>query len=595
MSTCTPEPGADSARMGPKSAPKIRPSKVGKWRALALILVHVAIVAHVLQWQATGRTLSPVEPSEAMQFTTEGVINAGFIFFAVAILSTLLLGRWFCGWACHLVALQDLCRWMLVKIGIRPRLVNMGILRAVPWLAFTYMFLMPLVGRWLEGQEFAATKVDLYTAEFWRTFPSLSVAIASIVVTGFAIVYFLGAKGFCNYGCPYGAIFGITDQLAPVRIRVTDACEGCGHCTAVCTSNVRVHEEVRDWKMVVDPSCMKCLDCVSVCPKDALYVGVGSPAVVARPRAALKQIARSAWAYWALVAAFTVGTFWALMTFNGAVGALVNPADWPLIGTLSAGSLVVMFAFRGKARPKQDYSLGEEALLGGSFLVGLLAFRGLHGSVPMLFALGVAALFAWALVQALRLVARADVSMQNLRLKVGGSWRAAGVVFAGAMVLVLSGFVLASREQMSLARTGRVEFARILLEHGVGAARSGNVEASLRGFRRALQFDPASIEARENLAGMLCQTGRFEEGLAEFEVALRARPDPDTHVLAARALLALHRPEPALEHASAAVELAPERPELRGFRADVLEALGRSDEAAAERAHGVRRLDQRKP
>ena len=28
---------------------------------------------------------------------------------------------------------------------------------------------------------------------------------------------------------------------------MTDACEHCGHCTVVCTSNVRVHEEVRDF------------------------------------------------------------------------------------------------------------------------------------------------------------------------------------------------------------------------------------------------------------------------------------------------------------------------------------------------------------
>ncbi len=31
--------------------------------------------------------------------------------------------------------------------------------------------------------------------------------------------------------------------------------------------------------MVVDPGCMKCMDCVSVCPNDALYFGFGKPAV----------------------------------------------------------------------------------------------------------------------------------------------------------------------------------------------------------------------------------------------------------------------------------------------------------------------------
>ena len=31
--------------------------------------------------------------------------------------------------------------------------------------------------------------------------------------------------------------------------------------------------------MVVDQGCMKCMDCVSVCPNDALYFGFGKPAI----------------------------------------------------------------------------------------------------------------------------------------------------------------------------------------------------------------------------------------------------------------------------------------------------------------------------
>ena len=57
------------------------------------------------------------------------------------------------------------------------------------------------------------------------------------------------------------------------------------------------------------------------------------------------------------------------------------------------------------------------------FLLALLAFRGLGGLVPLLFALGLSALSAWSLVQAARLFARGDVSVQRFRLKSGGAWR----------------------------------------------------------------------------------------------------------------------------------------------------------------------------
>src|SRR5438045_2346630 len=91
---------------GPDGSP-IRPSRAGKWRAYCLMGVHLLIVAHVLHWKLTGKTISPLEPSEGKDLAIKGEINAGLIFFTVAILSTIVLGRWLCGWGCHLVAYQD--------------------------------------------------------------------------------------------------------------------------------------------------------------------------------------------------------------------------------------------------------------------------------------------------------------------------------------------------------------------------------------------------------------------------------------------------------------------------------------------------------
>ncbi len=87
---------------------------------------------------------------------------------------------------------------------------------------------------------------EFLTTDFWATFPGVAVAVLTFAVCGFAVVFVLGSKGYCTYGCPYGAAFGMADRVAPIRIRVTDACQGCATCTSVCTSNVRVHEEVRD-------------------------------------------------------------------------------------------------------------------------------------------------------------------------------------------------------------------------------------------------------------------------------------------------------------------------------------------------------------
>ncbi len=355
----------------------IRRSKSAPRRAAVLVLVHLAIAAHITHWLVSGRTVTPVEPSEAAAFANSGIVNTGLVFFAAMILVTAVFGRFFCGWACHLVALQDGARSLLARFGRRPTLIRSRLLAWVPWIACLYAFVWPAVRRYLATDSLAVTATEFTTGEFWATFPGWVVGGLTFLICGVATVYFLGAKGFCTYACPYGALFSAAEKVAPLRIRVTDACEGCGHCTAVCTSNVRVHEEVRDFGMVVDSGCMKCLDCVSVCPNDALYYGVGRLPFAAR-------------------------------------------------GTE-----------RGRVLARYSLTLGEELVAGGSALAAFLVVHGLYGMVPFLLALGIAGLVgAWMLI-AWRLWKRRDVTLKSWPLKRKGVVQLSGWVFL-ALVAALT-------------------------------------------------------------------------------------------------------------------------------------------------------------
>ena len=373
----------------------IRRSKSGKRRAIVLAVVQVLIIAHVVQWMITGRTTTPIEPSEAMAFGQEGVINAGLIFFVLALLSTLVLGRWFCGWGCHLVMLQDLCGWIMKKLGVRPKAFRSRLLLYVPLILGLYMFLWPAFYRlgvlpnWQRlANAFTAIppptplpdwpgfSVHLATSDFWQTFSGVFVAIPFLLICGFGAVYFLGAKGFCTYGCPYGGFFAPLDEFAPARIRVTDACEHCGHCTTVCTSNVRVHEEVATYGMVVDPGCMKCLDCVSVCPNDALYFGFGRPAVAKRRRT----------------------------------------PDAP--------------------KKHHDLTMPQELGLAATFLFTFLAVRGIYGLIPMLMAAGVAGIVTFLVWKLWQIGSEPNVRFHKFQFKYKGKVKPAGSVFAGAVALL---------------------------------------------------------------------------------------------------------------------------------------------------------------
>jgi ferredoxin/tetratricopeptide (TPR) repeat protein len=354
----------------------IRRSRAGRWRAAALILVYLAVAAHFAHWRIAGRTMTPVEPSEAMALARDGVVNAGLVFFAAAALATAAFGRWFCGWGCHIVALQDLCLTLLKKAGIRPQPLRSRLLVWVPAAAFVYMFLWPAAWRLWHGDPVHRVGTEWTTSQFWATFPGWMVGGLTFAVCGFATVYFLGAKGFCTYACPYGALFAAADRISPLRVRVTDACEGCGHCTAVCTSNVKVHQEVRDYGMVVDPGCMKCGDCVSVCPNDALYFGLGPVALFAKPRVPDPE-----------------------------------PRRFPL-------------------------ALWEEATLAVAFAAAFLTFRGLYGLVPFLLALGLAGVLSYLVLTAARLIRLSNVTLRRMALKRGGRLLPAGYGFLAALAAV---------------------------------------------------------------------------------------------------------------------------------------------------------------
>lgn len=402
---------------------------MGRWRAASLIGVHLLILVHVGWWLWRGSALSPVEPSEGMEWSKHAVVNAGAIFFALAVLSTLIFGRFFCGWGCHVLALQDLCRRLLMQMGIRPRAFRSRLLLAVPAVAVGYMFILPLWRRALAGDWAVAREVVLTTDRFWATFPGFTISALTFFICGFLIVYFLGSKGFCTYGCPYGGIFAHADRFAPGRIRVTDACEGCGHCTATCTSNVDVKSEVRAYGMVVDPGCMKCLDCVTVCPKEALYFGFvpkTTPRVPLSPakRKSVSWVSRLPWLQ-----------RWAILSVALYLGlALLFHESWSALGWFVAAGLAIGLGALVSQAPS-ELSIGQELLAGAAFLASLITFRGLY-EIPFLMSLGLSAILAFAALTGWRLVSTANVRFQNHSLKRGGRLTRAGRTFVGGAALL---------------------------------------------------------------------------------------------------------------------------------------------------------------
>lgn len=385
-------------------APMMGRTRTARWRTAVLVFVHVLMIAHVIQWIIVGSTVSPVEPSESMETIEVGVINAGAIMFAVALLATALFGRFFCGWICHMVALQDLCAYWMTSLGIRPKPFRSRLLIFVPLAMGFYMFLWPTTKKFIIGPAIDAVGMDwpawlkpvhpiqrwengLVVEDFWATFPDWYIAVPFLLICGFATVYFLGAKGLCTYACPYGGFFAPIDKVSPLRIRVNDDCHQCGYCTSVCTSNVRVNEEVRDYGMVIDQGCMKTLDCVSACPNDALSLGFGKTAIGAKTR-----------------------------NEEGSKAA------------------------KGKRNRRYDLTMMEEISAAIIFVYLFLATRGMLDQVPMLLAGGLAICGTMMAMTTWWILTRQHARLYGIHLKMKGKIKPAGFI----VLVLMAAFALTS-------------------------------------------------------------------------------------------------------------------------------------------------------
>ncbi|MHC4108551.1 MAG: tetratricopeptide repeat protein [Planctomycetota bacterium] len=482
--------------------------RYGRWRAATLIGIHVLAAVHIAHWRLAGKTLAPLELNEVMHTLELGIVTAGFVFMALIVVSVALFGRFFCSWGCHILALQDLCSWLLRKLRLRVKPVRSRVLLLVAPGAMLYMFVWPQVSRLIGGRAIAPLHVQddtsgwasFVTDDFWRNLPGPGITLLTFAVCGFAVVYFLGTRSFCQHACPYGVIFGIMDRFAPGRIKVDpDKCKQCGTCTGVCESHVRIHEEIARHGCVVDPSCLKDLDCVGACPEQALSFGWTRP-----------SLQRS-----------------------------LRPA---------------------RRRLRYDFTLREDLLMAAIFLASLATFRGLYGIVPFLLSLAIGGILAYLAVLCLRLLSKENVRLNAFQLKLKGQVTQRGAAFVLLAALVW-GFVIHSglvryhdfQGRRALSRATAIYHGGDDAEAVEAAAREalghfrfcdrwglltapghharvasaswavGDIDGAERSWRAAIEQTPEEQSSRLDLAASLLRRGRADLAVPVLREVTAAR------------------------------------------------------------------------
>ncbi len=110
-------------------------------------------------------------------------------------------------------------------------------------------------------------KVDPYYAlfHFWTGEALISAIVVLLLVLAAS---FFVERPWCRWLCPFGAVLGLLQLIAPWKIRRnTNLCTSCGLCTSACPINIDVAKKTA----VFDTRCNRCGECLAACPvEDAL-------------------------------------------------------------------------------------------------------------------------------------------------------------------------------------------------------------------------------------------------------------------------------------------------------------------------------------
>ena len=202
---------------------------------------------------------------------SKGIITGGLIVFILLFISSLFLGRLWCGWLCPGGGLQE------IYFEINNKQANIGWLNWLKYIIFLEIIFIPLISAIRSSG--GLTTIDFfYYTDHGITIAKPGAYIIFLVQIAFftAFAILAGKRGFCHYFCPIAVIVIVGRKIRNL-IRWpalhlsadTGLCTDCKICSKNCPMGLDVNIMVRQGNME-NTECILCGSCVDVCPKQAI-------------------------------------------------------------------------------------------------------------------------------------------------------------------------------------------------------------------------------------------------------------------------------------------------------------------------------------
>jgi ferredoxin-type protein NapH len=207
--------------------------------------------------------------------TMKGIISGSFLFFTLLFVSSLILGRAFCGWVCPAAGAQD------IIMKINKRSIKKGNIIKwliwVPWIT-TIALLAIKNGGYNEVDPLYQTTFGFSIGNVYALFTYLMV-LTLIVVPAFLV----GRRSFCHSVCWMAPFMILGRKLRNLLnipslqlISFPDKCTQCHTCSTNCPMSLPVEDMVSVGKME-NSECILCGSCVDGCKSKSIDFNFGKP------------------------------------------------------------------------------------------------------------------------------------------------------------------------------------------------------------------------------------------------------------------------------------------------------------------------------
>lgn len=229
------------------------------WRNVRLPMLLVSLVFLGFY---TGGCPCPISSVQDLALAGLGVEVhwQDLVWFLGLIPLTYIFGKTWCGWVCHLGALQEFV-FRTNKFEFLRRERAQKIMKAIRWalLAALAIQLIIMKENWF-------CKIDPFKAAFNLTsYYSVGWWLLGLLLASSLFIY----RPFCKAACPIGILLGFVAKIPGASVLSSKTeCIGCSSGSKACQMDAIVR---RKGDSVIDnKECITCGDCISACQKGAL-------------------------------------------------------------------------------------------------------------------------------------------------------------------------------------------------------------------------------------------------------------------------------------------------------------------------------------